>query len=146
MKINDEGLELVKHYEGFRNKAYLCPVGVWSIGYGTTRGVEPGDSVTRQEAEDMLMADIRRFEREVKTLIRVPINENQFSALVSFAYNLGADNLRKSTLRAFVNRGDYSGAATEFLRWVHAGGKEMPGLLARRKAERALFLKPVGCS
>ena len=121
-----------------------------TIGYGTTRGVEPDDRVTRAEAEDLLMADIRQFEREVKTLIRVPVNRNQFSALVSFAYNLGADNLRKSTLRALVNRGDYSGAADQFPRWVWAtvGGrrKKLGGLIKRREEERALFLKPVACS
>ena len=150
MKITDEGVDLIKRYEGFRAKAYSCPAGKLTIGYGTTRGVEPDDRVTRAEAEDLLMADIRQFEREVKTLIRVPVNRNQFSALVSFAYNLGADNLRKSTLRALVNRGDYSGAADQFPRWVWAtvGGrrKKLGGLIKRREEERALFLKPVACS
>lgn len=140
MKINDKGLELIKRFEGCRLTAYRCPAGVWTIGYGHTQDVKPGMAITKYDAERFLRQDIRRFEEGVTALVKVPLTSNQFSALVSFAFNVGVSALKSSTLLKKLNRGDLNGAANEFLRWNKAGGKELEGLTKRREAERNLFL------
>ena len=140
MKISQRGLDLIKEFEGFRAEAYLCPAGVWTIGYGHTGDVTPDDSCTMAEAEEMLRKDVERFEAAVDRLVKVPLTEGQFDALVSFAFNLGEGNLMQSTLLKKLNREDYAGAADEFGKWVKAGNKTLPGLVRRREAERALFL------
>ncbi|MGJ8522281.1 Phage lysozyme [Carnimonas sp. R-84981] len=145
--INQAGRELIEHFEGLRLSAYPDPATggePYTIGYGHTGGVKPGDTVTQSQAETILDNDLRQFEREVTLAVEVDINDNQFAALVSFAFNLGVGALVNSTLMTLLNRGDYNGAADQFLRWTHAGGVEMPGLVTRRHAERDLFLKPVG--
>lgn len=142
MKTSKRGLDLIKEYEGFRADAYLCPAGVWTIGYGTTKGVKKGDKVTKEQAERMLADDVAAFEQSVISAVKVPLNQNQFDALVSLTYNLGAGNLRSSTLLRMLNTGDYTGAAEQFLRWNKAGGKVLAGLTRRRESERALFLEP----
>ncbi|MGP1382530.1 MAG: lysozyme [Thainema sp.] len=139
-QINDKGLHLLKSFEGLRLKAYLDAVGVWTIGYGTTRGVRPGMQITKAEAEALLRDDLRKFEQAVSSNIQVPLNSDQFSALVSFTYNVGAGALASSTLRRLLNQNNYSTAAEEFLRWNKGGGRVLAGLTRRRRAERALFL------
>ena len=131
-KINEEGLKLIKDSEGLRLEAYKCAANVTTIGYGTTiypfsRQVKMGDTCTEEEAELYLRHDVGQFEDAVKDLIKVSLNQNQFSALVSFTYNLGAGNLKKSTLRQRLNEGDYN-VGNEFLKWNKAGGKVLNGL------------------
>ncbi len=139
MHTSQKGLDLIKSFEGLRLSAYKCPAGVWTIGYGTTAGVKPGQSITKERAEELLRDDVKRFEDQVLRLVKVPLTQGQFDALVSFTYNLGAANLGNSTLLRLLNAGDYKGAAAQFDRWTKAGGKELPGLVKRRAAERALF-------
>lgn len=141
MRTSQRGLSLIKSFEGLRLLAYRDAVGVWTIGYGATRGVKPGMSVTKEQAERMLINDVQRFEPEVERLVRVPLTGNQWDALVSFTYNLGAANLESSTLLRKLNGGDYAGAAEQFPRWNKAGGKVLSGLVRRREAERVLFME-----
>lgn len=141
MRTTERGLSLIKEFEGLRLKAYQDAVGVWTIGYGTTRGVKPGQTITTDEAQELLEADVMRFEPEVHRLVKVDLNSNQWDALLSFTYNLGASNLASSTLLKKLNAGDLAGAADEFVRWNRAGGKVLAGLTRRRQAERALFLE-----
>ncbi|HEY9761730.1 MAG TPA: lysozyme [Trichocoleus sp.] len=143
--INSAGLEIIKHFEGIRLKAYQDSVGVWTIGYGHTSmagppHVTPGMTISAAEAETILKRDLGVFEKGVDDAVTATVNSDQFSALVSFAFNVGLGNLRNSTLLKKLNAGDSKGAAEEFLRWSYAGGKQLPGLLRRRRAERALFL------
>lgn len=140
-KINPAGLELIKHFEGYRGEAYLCPAGVWTIGWGTTLGVRRGQKTTPAEAESFLKRDLEKFEQQVAELVKVPLTSNQFSALVSFAYNCGVGALKSSTLLKKLNASYYLGAAEEFLRWNKVNGKPFAGLTRRRVAERSLFLK-----
>lgn len=140
-KINQAGLDLIKQFEGLRLEAYVCPAGVLTIGYGTTSGVKKGDRITAEQAEALLRKDVEKFEKAVNAAVTVPLNGNQFSALVSFTYNLGAGALQKSTLLKLLNQGNYDAAAQEFLKWNKAGGKVLTGLVRRREAERTLFLK-----
>jgi lysozyme len=141
--INQRGLNIVKNFEGLRLNAYLDPVGIWTIGYGHTGPeVGPGEVITTAQAESLLKKDLVRFENGVRQLVKVPVNSNQFSALVSFAFNVGTGALAQSTLLALLNQRDYQGAADQFSRWVYGGGQALPGLVSRRNAERALFLTP----
>jgi lysozyme len=142
MIINRAGLDLIKSFEGLRCNAYKCPAGVWTIGYGHTLNVVRGQIIDVITAEQLLKQDLQRFERAVDRLITVPLTDNQFSALVSFAFNCGETALSASTLRRKLNSGDYLGASLEFLRWTRANGKVLPGLVRRRNAEKQLFLKP----
>ncbi|MEM6425017.1 MAG: lysozyme [Cyanobacteria bacterium P01_H01_bin.119] len=137
---NAAGLRLIKTFEGLRLRAYQDAVGIWTIGYGTTSNIRPGMVITEAEAERLLKRDVERFERAVNSSIAVSLNDNQFSALVSFSYNVGAGALRNSTLRRVLNQGNYTAAANEFPRWNRAGGRVLAGLTRRRNAERALFL------
>ncbi|MBI4783878.1 MAG: glycoside hydrolase family protein [Oscillatoriophycideae cyanobacterium NC_groundwater_1537_Pr4_S-0.65um_50_18] len=139
-KINSKGLKVVKSFEGLRLDAYLDPVGVWTIGYGTTSGVRAGMRITEAQAEKYLQEDLLRFEKAVKSNVKVPLTSDQFSALVSFTYNVGEGALGSSTLLRKLNQGDYQGAASEFARWNKGDGVELPGLTRRRSAEKALFL------
>ncbi|MEM8611518.1 MAG: lysozyme [Cyanobacteria bacterium P01_H01_bin.105] len=139
-QTNASGVGLIKSFEGLRLKAYQDAVGVWTIGYGTTRGVKPGQEISEAQAEALLKADLNRFEQAVNQAVRVSINDNQFAAIVSFTYNVGSGALRSSTLLRKLNRRDIYGAANEFPRWNRAGGRVLAGLTRRRNAERALFL------
>lgn len=148
MRINKEGLDLIKEFEGLKLKAYLDVVGVPTIGYGCTNGVSKEDvangrTITEAEAEAFLLKELVQFEQGVPKYVTVPLNENEFSALVSFSYNLGLGSLQKSTLLQMLNSGDRSGAAAQFLRWNKAGGKEYAGLTRRRQAEKDLFEKSI---
>ena len=144
MKINKEGLSIIKQCEGCRLKAYLCPSLIPTIGYGHTTGVKIGDTITQADAERYLLQDIKRFEQAVTALVKVPVNVNQFSALVSFAFNVGVGNLKSSTLLKKLNLRDYKGCSNEFDRWVYGSNKKpLEGLKKRRKLERQLFNKSV---
>lgn len=151
-RLNAEGLALIKRHEGLRLSAYLCPAGVPTIGYGHTGDVKLGMKITEHQADVILALDLERFEAGVSELLRgVEVNENEFAALVSFAFNVGLDNdkdgkaegLGDSSLLRKLRAGDRKGAADEFLKWVNANGKPLPGLVKRRQDERALFLKAV---
>ena len=134
------GVQLIKDFEGLNLRAYKCPAGKWTIGYGTTAGVKEGDIVTTDEAEELLRRDIRFFEAGVAKAVNVKIRQNQFDALVSFAYNVGLGNFKKSTLLRLLNEGKDTSAADQFLRWKFVKGVESGGLLRRRRAERELFI------
>lgn len=141
---NDEAIALIKKFEGFRSKPYKCPGGVWTIGYGHTKGVKKDTKpITKEEAEVLLWNDLEEFEEYVLEMVtNRNMNENQFGALVSFCYNLGQGNLAKSTLLRLFNEGKVAEAADQFRKWNKAGGKVLPGLTKRREAERQLFMKP----
>lgn len=140
MKISQAGIDLIKSFEGCRLHAYLDAVGVPTIGFGSTDGVTMGDAITQAEADTLLLEDLERFERCVNECVKVPIDQNAFDALVSFAFNLGCFALGDSTLLKYLNRGDHPAAAREFMKWTHAGGKVLPGLVARRQAESDRFM------
>ena len=140
MKTGKKGLELIKHFEGCELKAYLCPAGVWTIGYGHTKGVKEGDVITAEEANEMLLAELDEYEGYVNNLVEVELNQNQFDAMVSWVYNLGGGNLKASTLLKVLNAGDYDGVPAQMLRWNKAGGKVLEGLTRRRQAEADLFV------
>jgi len=145
MKTSDRGISLIKEFEGCRLTAYLDSVGVWTIGYGWTypvdgKSIRRGMTINQATAERLLKTGLVGYENDILKLVRVRLNQNQFDALVSFAYNLGARALSTSTLLRKLNTGDYRAAADEFLRWDKAGGQTLTGLTRRRKAERELFL------
>lgn len=152
MFISNRGLELIKEFEGCKLTAYKCPAGIWTIGYGHTGlDVYKGLTISAAHAVALLREDIRQFEKDVTSLLKVPVNQNQFDALVSFAFNLGSDidkddiaeGLGDSTLLKKVNSMDFAGAALEFPKWNKAGGKVLAGLSRRRAAEQRLFLSVV---
>ncbi|MBP2301687.1 lysozyme [Azospirillum picis] len=136
-------VDLVKHFEGLYLQAYRCPAGVATIGYGHTTGVEMGQSIILQQADAFLADDLTDAAAHVDGLVKVPMNDDQRGALASFVFNLGAGSLASSTLLRMLNAGDATGAAGQFGRWVYAvvdGRKtQLPGLVARRAAEAALF-------
>jgi len=140
-RTNQNGLLLIKSFEGLRLKAYRDAVGIWTIGYGTTRGVQPGMEITERQAEEFLQADLARFEQAINGAVKAPINDNQFAALVSFTYNVGSGALRSSTLLRLLNgKENVRAVADQFPRWNRAGGRVLAGLTRRRQAERSLFL------
>lgn len=141
MKTSQKGINLIKEFEGCQLTAYKCPAGVWTIGYGHTGDVKSGMTITEQEAENYLRADLQKFEAGVDKAVKVGITQNMFDALVSFTYNCGIGALQSSTLLKKLNAGDFNGAANEFLKWNKSGSNVLPGLTRRRQAERALFLE-----
>ncbi|EHF8262834.1 lysozyme [Enterobacter kobei] len=137
------GIALIKQYEGLRLTTYKDAVGIPTIGYGHVENpIPPGGTrtITAEDAEQILREDLQRFEHDVNNMLTVEVTQNQFDALVSFAFNLGPANLKSSTLLRKVNSGDFNGAAEEFPKWNHAGGQVLAGLTARRNAEKTLFL------
>ena len=140
MRISEKGINLIKRFEGLRLEAYLDSVAVPTIGYGHTRGVKLGQTITQEQADAFLEEDIHEFELAIQRLVHINLTQNQFDALVSFTFNLGIGNLKQSTLLKKLNAGDITGAANEFNRWVYAGGKKLTGLVKRRSAERLLFI------
>lgn len=149
MKINQATVDLVKEFEGYRADAYKCPAGVWTIGYGTTAaagvGIEPkpGMTISKSDAEAYLEATLDKFADKIAPLITAPINENEFGAFLSLAYNIGPGAFRRSSALDAFNDGDKANAAKAILLWNKAGGKVLKGLTRRREAERKLFLTPV---
>jgi lysozyme len=142
VKINQDGIDLIKFFEGFSSTPYICPGGKRTIGYGHV--IPDGmdyESISEYEAEELLKVDLDEAENYVLRLVEVPLNQNQFSALVSFTYNLGYANLKTSTLLKKVNKKDYISAAQEFVRWIFAGGNKQKGLMRRRCSEALLWLK-----
>lgn len=134
------GIELIKRFEGCQLRAYCCPAGKLTIGYGHTGAdVFDGLIIAPERAEELLRADLVEVEKQVLQLVTAPITQGQFDALVAFTYNVGAGALKASTLLRKLNAEDYAGASEEFARWTKAGGRELPGLVRRRAAERNLF-------
>lgn len=142
MKASGRCKELIKKHEGCRLEAYKCPAGIWTIGYGHTDGsVTSGTTITQEEADKLFNQDIKKFEKAVTHMVKTTINQNQFDALVSFAFNLGIGALQNSTLLKKLNNNDFTGAANEFDRWVYGNNKtKLEGLVRRRKEEKELFL------
>lgn len=138
MKAKD--LSLIKGFEGLRLKSYQDSVGVWTIGYGHTKGVTQGDTITEAKADMFLREDVKDAEDCVNQNVTVSLNQNQFDALVSFVFNLGSGNFTSSTLLRKLNTEDYIGAANEFQKWVYAGGQVLGGLVRRREAETNQFI------
>jgi lysozyme len=139
--INKEGLELIKQFEGCKLTAYLCPAKVWTIGYGSTGShVKPGMTITQAEAEELLRSDLRRFEDAVANAAP-DATDNQFSAMVSLAFNIGISALLRSTVLRQHKAGNHDAAADAFAMWNKAGGKVLAGLVRRRAAEEALYRK-----
>lgn len=140
-RTNKAGVDLIEQFEGCKLTTYLCPAGIKTVGFGHTGpDVKLGQTITREQADQLLFNDLRRFEQAVEKLCPVT-TDNQFAALVSFTFNLGEQSLKTSTLRRMHNEGDYAGAQGQFTRWVKAGGKTLPGLVKRRLAEAALYGK-----
>lgn len=143
--VNAACVTLVCFYEGLKLTAYQDSVGVWTIGYGHTGpDVTPGLTITQAQAEQLQQTDLNKAAAGVDGCVSVNINQNQRGALISFAYNVGVGNLKRSTLLKKLNVGDFAGAAAEFPRWNKAGGQVLAGLTTRRRAEQALFLCPDG--
>ena len=142
MNTSQTGVELIKKYEGVRLTAYRDSVGIWTIGYGHTAGVEQGMTITAEKAEWLLKEDLKIYENYVKQYVKVPLNQNEFDSLVSFTYNVGSGNFQKSVLLTKLNSGLRAAAADEFTKWVYAGGVKLNGLIKRRAEERELFLTP----
>lgn len=140
MKISATGLELIKQHEGLRLAAYQDSVGVWTIGYGSTRGVTCAMEINQAEADERLRRDVETAEKCVNNSVSVDMSQGMFDALCSFVFNLGCRAFGNSKLLRKLNAGDDDGAAQEFLRWDHAGGKKLAGLTARRKHEQEVFL------
>ena len=144
-KTSKSGKDLIKEFEGFRATAYICPANVVTVGYGTTRiqgkAIQLGTTITTDEADMFLEEDLKTFENTINQNVTVEISQNQFDAIVSFVYNVGAGNFNKSTLLKKVNASEFKKAADEFLKWNKAGGKILKGLTNRRTAERELFLR-----
>ena len=139
MQVSEKGLSLIKRWEGLRLRAYKCPAGVWTVGYGHTRGVMQGMTVTESEADRLLREDVLPIERRLNAL-RINLRQGQFDALTSFIFNVGSTAFCSSTLlRKIMTDASDEAITAEFLRWNKAGGKVLPGLNARRKQEAALW-------
>jgi len=142
-RTNAAGVALIKSFEGLHLTPYLCPARVWTIGYGHSRTVRAGMKITSAEADQLLDDDLRLVERAVQRLATVPLNDNQFSALVSFTFNVGIGNFEDSTLLRLLNRGWYEQVPAQLMRWNRAGGEILGGLSRRRAAEGRLWNTPV---
>ncbi|MEI8033519.1 MAG: lysozyme [Chlorobiaceae bacterium] len=145
MQASGNCLNLIKECEGFRSAPYRCPAGVPTIGYGSTRYADgrpvklTDPPITEEVAREIMTATLVQYEAAVNRYATVPLNQNQFDALVDFAYNAGAQNLRTSTLLKLLNQSKFEEAAAEFGKWVYGGGKKLGGLVKRREMERHLF-------
>jgi lysozyme len=142
MRTSPRGIALITEFEGFRAAAYQDVVGVWTIGYGFTRGVQPGDKMTKAQANQRLSDELLDYERAVAEAAG-QCNQNQFDALTCFTWNVGIAGMKKSSVIKAHVRGDYTAAARAFALWNKAGGRVWPGLTRRRAAEAALYLEPM---
>lgn len=140
MRISPKGVSLIKSFESFQPKAYLCPAGILTIGYGSTEGVFQGQTITEPQASALLALELKRYESEVD--LACDTNQNEFDALVCFAYNVGIKGFQSSTVLKAHKRGDHASAARAFALWNKGGGKVLPGLVRRRAAEASLYLTP----
>jgi len=141
MKVSQECIDLVKFFEGFEPKAYLCPANVWTIGYGRTKNVQEGDELTEIQAERDLFEELDEFAEQVLNTVKVDLEQNELDALTSWTYNLGVGNLQSSTLLKKLNSGDKNSVPSEMVRWNKAAGKVLAGLTRRREAEAKLWVK-----
>ena len=139
MKTSDEGIALIKSFEGCELKAYRCSANVLTIGYGHTACVTEGEEISELYAEELLREDLNEFEEHVRRTVKVELNQNQFDALVSWTFNLGPGNLRSSTLLKLLNEGKHEEVPGQMARWNRAGGKVLEGLKRRREAEGLLW-------
>ena len=139
MKISKEGIALIKKFEGIELEAYQDSVGVWTIGYGHTKGVKEGDNISLKKAEEMLEEELVEYEGYINNMVELGLEQNQFDALVAWVYNLGPTNLRQSTLLKVLNQGLFNEVPYEIKRWNKAGGEVLNGLVRRREAEALLF-------
>jgi len=141
MTPSQKCIDLVKYFEGFEDRAYLCPANVWTIGYGRTRNVKEGDIVSEPQAERDLQEELIEFGEQVHRVVDSELTQQEFDALTSWTYNLGIGNLQSSTLLKKLNAGDKDSVPSEMLRWNKAAGKVLAGLTKRRQAEADLWLK-----
>ena len=141
MQISQEGLSLIKKFEGCELESYKCAAGVWTIGYGSTHDITEGMSISQERADMLLLEDVEKFEQAVNDLVKVNLQQNQFDALVSWTFNLGPTNLKNSTLLKVLNSShiDWNDVPEQIKRWNKAGGKVLEGLIRRREAEALLF-------
>ena len=139
MKISQEGIALIKKFEGCELEAYKCAAGVLTIGYGHTKGVTDGMQITKAEADEMLVEELATYEGYVSDAVNNQLDQCMFDALVSWTYNLGPTNLRSSTMLKVLNAGEYDEVPAQMKRWNKASGKVLEGLIRRREAESLLF-------
>lgn len=140
LKTGKKGLELIKSFEGFSSKAYICPAGKPTIGWGHwIKSGELFSEITEEQAEILLMQDLSEAERTIINFVKKNINQDQFDSLASFIFNLGSDNFKKSTLLRRINEGDFHSAALQFSKWILSNGAPLKGLAKRRFAEAELF-------
>lgn len=137
--ISTKGLDLVKHFEGWYPNAYKCPADVWTIGYGHTKTAKPGMFITEEEGLELLKSDMNESEKAVNSSVTVPLFQHEFDALVAFTFNVGGGALKGSTLLSLLNQGNYDAVPTQLNRWTKGGGRTLPGLVRRRRAEGVLF-------
>ncbi|ECD3895791.1 lysozyme [Salmonella enterica subsp. enterica serovar Gloucester] len=140
MKVSDNGRAFIRAREGVKLVAYQDGGGVWTIGYGHTRGVKQGQVINHEQADEFLNNDLRQVESCISERVTVALNQNQFDALVSFVFNVGRQAFSDSTLLKKLNEGNYRAAADQFTRWVYDNDQFVQGLYNRRVAERDLFL------
>lgn len=143
MRASEKAYDLIKCFESFRPRPYICAGGVYTIGYGHTRFAHYSQEITHSDAIELLKTDVTYFESRLREMVLVPLNQNQFDALVSFLFNIGERKFRDSTLLKLLNAGAYEAAGKQLLRWQYAGGVILRGLRQRRKAELALYETPV---
>ena len=139
MKISQEGIALIKKFEGCKLESYLCAANVPTIGYGSTKGIEMGMNISQERAEELLSKDLKVYEDAVNKAVELPLHQHQFDALVSWTFNLGGANLNTSTMLKVLNKGAYEDVPAQIKRWNKAGGKVLEGLTRRRLAESLLF-------
>jgi lysozyme len=139
--ITQQGIDLIKRFEGFSANVYICPAGYPTIGYGHVlkEGEDFSKGISKHQAEILLRQNAQIAERAVLRLISVPLTDGQFDALVSFTYNLGGGALQRSTVRCVINRGEHSEVPRQLMRWVWADGRKLKGLIRRREAEVVLY-------
>ena len=139
----EKAVELIKKFEGFKETAYKCPAGVWTIGYGWTHGVKEGDTITKEKASELVQQEVAKIAKQIKatlgTEVFASLTENQICALIDFVYNLGLGNFKNSTLCKMIKSGQIMEAGNQFERWVKSGNKVLPGLVNRRKTEKDLW-------
>lgn len=139
MNISEEGLSLIKKFEGCELKSYRCSANVLTIGYGHTKGVEEDQEITQEEAEEMLVSELGEYEGYINDMVECDLEQHQFDALVAWVYNLGPTNLRSSTMLKRLNSNDLDDVPNQIKRWDKAGGKVLAGLTRRREAEALMF-------
>jgi len=139
MQISQEGLALIKKFEGCELEAYKCAAGVWTIGYGSTKGVEEGNTITQEDADNLLLEEMHEYEGYINDMVTVDLKQNEFDSLVSWVFNLGPSNLSSSTLLSRLNNKVWDDVPNQIKRWNKAGGQVRQGLVRRREAEALLF-------